>query len=126
MSSVRRSRWWAMSWWSVRTGSSITGPGDGVAYVFDANVDSATFGDLLATLTIPDPGAAKQAQFGASVGATDTNIVIGAPGNNGGVGEAYEFAGDPTQSNFGDLLLDIASPIGTPRRLFRRGRRGGW
>ncbi len=38
-------------------GSSLTGPGDGVAYVFDANPESTTFGDLLATLTIPDPDA---------------------------------------------------------------------
>ncbi len=34
-------------------GSSLSGPGDGVAYVFDANSESTTFGDLLATLIDP-------------------------------------------------------------------------
>ena len=91
-------------------GSSLSGPGDGVVYVFDANDESTTFGNLLATLTIPDPGALNDAQFGAAVGATDTNIVIGAPGNDGGTGEVYEFEGDPTQANFGSLLLDIPNP----------------
>ena len=91
-------------------GSSLTGPGDGVVYVFDANAESTTFGNLLATLTIPDPGPLNEARFGAAVGATDTNIVVGAPGNNGGTGEAYEFEGDPTQPNFGSLLLDITNP----------------
>ncbi len=92
-------------------GSSITGPGDGVAYVFDANVDSTTFGNLLATLTIPDADASGHAQFGAAVGTTNTNILIGAPGKDGGTGEAYEFEGDTSQSNFGALLLDIANPV---------------
>ena len=114
MSSARRSRWSATSWWSGRPAARFPGAGDGVAYVFDANVDSTTFGDLLATLTIPDPGASNHAQFGAAVGTTNTNIVIGAPGNNGGVGEAYEFEGDTTQSNFGDLLLDIPNPTSQP------------
>ena len=91
-------------------GSSLSGPGDGVAYVFDVNDESTTFGDLLATLTIPDPGALNDAQFGAAVGATDTNILIGAPGKDGGTGAAYEFEGDTTQSNFGDLLLEITNP----------------
>ncbi len=90
-------------------GSSLSGPGDGVVYVFDVNDESTTFGDLLATLTIPDPGASNDAQFGAAVGATDTNIVIGAPGKDGGTGEAYEFEGDTTQSNFGD-----AAPATSP------------
>ncbi len=91
-------------------GSSLSGPGDGVAYVFDANDESTTFGALLATLTIPDPGASNDAQFGAAVGTTNTNIVIGAPGNDGGTGEAYEFEGDTTQPNFGAMLLDITNP----------------
>ena len=91
-------------------GSSLSGPGDGVVYVFDANAESTTFGDLLATLTIPDAGASNDAQFGAAVGATNTNIVVGAPGKDGGTGEVYEFEGDTTQANFGDLLLDITNP----------------
>ena len=95
-------------------GSSLSGPGDGVAYVFDANAEGTTFGNLLATLTIPDPGASNLAQFGAAVGTTNTNIVIGAPGKDGGVGEAYEFEGDTTQSNFGDLLLKIKNPTSQP------------
>ena len=81
-----------------------------MVYVFDGNSQSTTFGDLLATLTIPNPDATHQARFGAAVGATNTNIVVGAPGKNGGTGEAYEFVGDPTQPNFGDLLLDITNP----------------
>ena len=63
------------------------------------------------TLTIPDADASGHAQFGAAVGTTNTNILIGAPGKDGGTGEAYEFEGDTTQSNFGDLLLDIANPV---------------
>ena len=49
-------------------GSSLTGPGDGVAYVFDADHDHPDFGDLLSTFTIPNPHAAHRAQFGAAVG----------------------------------------------------------
>ena len=105
-------------------GSSLSGPGDGVVYVFDANAESTTFGDLLATLTIPDPDASNDAQFGAAVGATNTNIVVGAPGKDGGTGEVYEFEGDTTQSNFGDLLLDIPNPDFAGRLRFRRGGRG--
>ncbi len=44
-------------------GSSLSGPGDGVVYVFDANAESTTFGSLLATLTIPDAGTLNQAQL---------------------------------------------------------------
>ena len=91
-------------------GSSLSGPGDGVVYVFDANDESTTFGDVLATLTIPGAGGLTDAHFGAAVGATNTTILVGAPGNDGGVGEAYEFQGDTTQANFGDLLLEIANP----------------
>ena len=91
-------------------GSSFSGSGNGAAYVFDANPDSGTFGQLLATLTIPSPVVGTGAQFGAAVGTTDTNIVIGAPGTSGGQGEAYEFEGDATQSNFGALLLAIPNP----------------
>lgn len=61
-------------------GSSLSGPGNGVAYVFDANDESTTFGDVLATLTIPDPGALNDAHFGAAVGATNTKIVVERPG----------------------------------------------
>ena len=93
-------------------GSSISGPGDGVAYVFDANVESTTFGQLLATLLIPNADPMNDAHFGAAVGTTDTNIVIGAPGRDGGTGEAYEFEGDTTQANFGDLLVKFINPDG--------------
>ena len=99
-------------------GSSLSGPGDGVVYVFDANAEGTTFGDLLATLTVPDPGASNGAQFGAAVGATNTNILVGAPGNDGGAGEIYEFEGDTTQSNFGDMLLDIPNPDSQPAAGF--------
>ncbi len=61
-------------------GSSFSGPGDGVVYVFDANAEGTTFGNLLATLTIPDAGALNDAHFGAAVGATNTKIVVGLPG----------------------------------------------
>ncbi len=91
-------------------GSSLFGPGNGVAYVFDVNDESTTFGDVLATLAIPDAGGLSDAHFGAAVGATNTTIVVGAPGKDGGVGEAYEFQGDTTQANFGSLLLDITNP----------------
>ena len=91
-------------------GSSLSGLGNGVAYVFDADVDSTTFGELLATLSNPDAGASVDAHFGAAVGTTDTNILIGAPGKNGGTGEVYEFDGDTTQSTFGELLLKVTNP----------------
>ena len=91
-------------------GSSLSGPRDGVVYVFDVNAEGTTFGNLLATLTVPDPGKLGGAAFGAAVGSTDTNILVGAPGNANGTGEVYEFAGDTTQANFGSLLLDIANP----------------
>ena len=91
-------------------GSSLTGPGDGVAYLFDANPTDPNFGDLLATLTLPDPDAAGQAHFGATVAAANTNAVIGAPGKDSGSGEVFVFGGDPTQLTFGSLLLDITNP----------------
>ena len=91
-------------------GSSLNGQGNGVAYVFDANAESTTFGAVLATLTIPDAGGMTNAQFGAAVGATDTNILVGAPAADGGKGAVYEFEGDTTQSNFGKPLLNIPNP----------------
>ncbi len=87
------------------------GAGNGVVYVFDADIDDPNFGDLLATIAIPDASNSTGAQFGASVGATDTNILIGAPGQDGAQGEVYEYEGDPTQSNFGDPLLAITNPV---------------
>ncbi len=95
-------------------GSSLSGPGDGVVYVFDANDESTTFGDVLATLTIPDPGTSNDAHFGAAVGATNTNILIGAPGKDGDTGAAYEFEGDTTQPDVGKLLFDISNPTAQP------------
>ena len=91
-------------------GSSLSGSGDGAAYVFDANPDSTTFGALLATLSLPNPDAAAHAQFGAAVGSTNTEILIGAPGKDGSTGEVYEFGGDPTLPTFGEVLLDIKNP----------------
>ena len=86
--------------------------------MFDANDEGSTFGDLLATLTIPDASALNDAHFGAAVGATDTNIVVGAPGQDDGTGAAYEFEGDPTQATFGDLLLDFPNPASQPNSDF--------
>ena len=99
-------------------GSSVAGPGNGVAYVFDANSDSTTFGKLLATFSIPDPDAQAHAQFGASVGTTNTDIVIGAPGKDGGRGEVYEFQGDTTEATFGAVLLKVANPAPAPGSQF--------
>ena len=99
-------------------GSSSSGARNGVVYVFDADYDSATFGSLLATLSIPDSDAQANAQFGASVGTTDTNILVGAPGKDGGRGEVYEYEGDTTQATFGDLMLKVASPSPVPLAHF--------
>ena len=43
---------------------------------------------------------------------------MGAPGNDGGTGEVYEFEGDTTQANFGGLLLDIPNPDSQPASGF--------
>ncbi len=91
-------------------GSSLTGPGDGVAYLFDANPTDPNFGELMATFTLPDPDMTGLAHFGATVAAAGTNAVIAAPGKDGGSGEVFVFGGDPTQITFGSLLLDIANP----------------
>ena len=124
-------------------GSALTGPGDGAAYLFDANPDSPTFGDLLATFSVPNSDPAHEAAFGTSVSSAGTNVVIGAPGKAAGIGEAYVFGGDPTLVTFGSLLLDIANPTlqagrtlrgrgvgtrrrragGRPRRQYRGARR---
>ena len=85
-----------------------------MAYVFDANAESTTFGAVLATLTIPDAGGMTNAQFGAAVGATDTNILVGLRPHGGGKGAVYEFEGDTTQSNFGKPLLNIPNPTSQP------------
>ena len=45
-------------------GSSLTGPGDGAAYLFDADPSSPTFGELLTTLTLPDPDSTHEASSG--------------------------------------------------------------
>ena len=84
--------------------------GTGAVYVFDANPDDATFGDLLATIAMPGADAGPGAEFGAAVGATATNILVGAPGAADGQGAAFEFEGDSTGPDFGDLLLSIALP----------------
>ncbi len=91
-------------------GSSLTGPGDGVAYLFDADPTDPDFGALLATFTLPDPDAAGEAHFGAAVAAANTNAIIAAPGKAGGTGEVFVFGGNPTLLDFGSLLLDITNP----------------
>ena len=80
--------------------------------------DSPTFGALLATFTLPDPDAAHQAQFGAAVAAANTNVVIGAPGKDGGSGEVYVFEGDPTQPTFGRPAARHRQPGRPGRRRF--------
>jgi Ca2+-binding RTX toxin-like protein len=95
-------------------GSSHFGPGDGAVYLFDANSESSTFGVLLATVSIPNPGATNQAGFGAAVGSAGTNVLIGAPGKNSGAGEVDVYQGDPTVPGFGDLLLSVPNPSPGP------------
>ncbi len=68
---------------------------------------ASTFGALLATFTLPDPDGLHDAAFGASVASANTNVLIGAPGKNGGTGEVYVFEGDTTQPTFGNLLVKI-------------------
>ena len=91
-------------------GSSISGIGNGAAYLFDANSDSATFGALLATFTLPNPGSTTDAQFGASVSSAGSAVVIGAPGAASDEGAVYEFQGDSTQPSFGSPLWTIPNP----------------
>ena len=99
-------------------GSSLSGPGDGAAYLFDANPDSETFGALLATLTIPDAGPAHEAHFGAAVGSAGTNLLIGAPGKDSDAGEVDVFQGDLTRPSFGGVLLSLANPDAQPGAQF--------
>ena len=94
MSSAHRSRWSATTWWSGRP--AARSPGRATAW-FTCSTPM-TRARRSATCWRPSrspiPSALNHAQFGAAVGATDTNILVGAPGNDGGTGEVYEFEGD--------------------------------
>ncbi len=91
------------------TGSSLTGFGNGAAYLFDADPQSPTFGDELAAfLPASQPGEQGDG-FGTSVAGFGLDVLVGAPGmldSHGiAVGAVYEFDANPTSPTFGQTLL---------------------
>ncbi len=94
-------------------GYTQAGLSKGIAYVFDANPDSTTFGALLVTLSFPGGvhlfPTQIPAQFGASVTALGSEIVVGAPGGDSPMsplGEVYLFDGTT-----GALVTTIRTPL---------------
>jgi cysteine-rich repeat protein len=74
-------------------------PGRGAAYLFDAST-----GAPLAVVWSPTPGTSPDG-FGWSVGALDSNLLVGALQDDAYVGAAYVFDGTS-----GTLLEEIANP----------------
>jgi hypothetical protein len=68
-------------------GSSQEGLSAGVAYVFDIGSVTPT----VPVVTLPDPILRGRALFGYTVSICDTNIVIGAPSDDGGEGSVYVY-----------------------------------
>ena len=94
-------------------GYTQAGVSSGIAYVFDANPESTTFGSLLLTLSFPGTvhlfPTQIPAQFGASVTAVGSEIVVGAPGADpplSPLGAVYLFDGTT-----GALVKTIRTPI---------------
>ena len=105
-------------------GSSHFGPGDGAVYLFDANSESSTFGALLATLTIPNPGARIKPHSARRSARRERTSLIGAPGKNGGAGEVDVYEGDPTSPGSAACLLSVPNPSSRAGIAVRRGRGG--
>jgi len=91
-------------------GMNVGGTEAGVAYLFDADPSSPTFGDKLIRLE-PATGA-NERRFGSSVSLDGGLALIGAPGDDGlgnEAGAAYLFDADPTSPTFGAQLKKLKS-----------------
>ncbi len=90
-------------------GSSLTGD-TGHAYLFDANPDSPTFGDLLATLA-PNDGSVDD-EFGHAIAMSNGVVVVGSPFHDdlgADSGSVYLFDADPASPNFGNQLAELSA-----------------
>ena len=99
------------------TSTSLTGVGDGAAYLFDADPESPTFGQELALYLPPSQTGETNDAFGTSVAGFGLNVLIGAPGMQKALGTAigavFEFDAIPASSTFGQSLLNtVFDPIG--------------
>ena len=79
--------------------------GAGEAYVFDVDPLSPTFGNLIHTLSDPNPIFADH--FGETIATAGDRILIGTRGNGGTPGAVYLFDGQLGSASLGDLLLTI-------------------
>ena len=79
-----------------------------MVYVFDANPNDTTFGNLL--LTLAYPGSGGGAEFGAAVAGAGNDIAVGAPTADPSLpptlGQVYLFDGTT-----GSLLATITNPV---------------
>ncbi len=91
------------------TSTSLTGTGDGAAYLFDADPQSPTFGRELARYLPTSRAGEQDDAFGTSVAGFGLNVLIGAPGMHDShgvaVGAVFEFDANPTSPTFGQSLL---------------------
>src|SRR5208282_6177796 len=86
-------------------GASGANQAQGAVYVYDSS------GDLLQTLS--EPNGSPEDYFGISVAAAGANVVIGAPGANGGQGAAYFYLGTLTKSTTSTTLTDNGPNLST-------------
>ncbi len=94
---------------------ATSGAGNGAAFLFDANSESPTFGQLLGTFRPSVASGETNIAFGAAVASFGTEVVVGAPGKTGGAGAAYVFNADPTSASFGTMALPaILDPTANP------------
>lgn len=96
-------------------GSNAGAPNAGVAYLFDGNPISPTFGQLLTTFNNPNPGDGDM--FGVAVTSVGENVLIGSFRDDVGgenAGAAYLFDGNPSSPTFGQLLTTLFNPNPSP------------
>lgn len=95
--------------------SDLHAPGDGVAYLFDADPTSPRFGDLLATFVNPSPQP-EYSHFGSATAVVGNLALIGAPqdgtvGTNHGAVHVFDISGDPASPDFGRHVTTIYNPV---------------
>ena len=93
MSLAHRWRWSATSWWSARRAARFPGRATAWHTCSTRMSRARPSASCWRRSTIPDPDALDDAHFGAAVGTTNTNIVIGAPGSDGGDGRGLRVRG---------------------------------
>ena len=100
---------------NVAVGAPEGDGGAGAVELYDgvsnADAESTTFNYGKLMLSLQDPAGTPGDEFGAAVATDGNDLLVGAPGANGGDGVVYIFDADPLSPTFGTPLATLNDPV---------------